>query len=136
MAQRVEAAGTVVTILVSEQDVGIIEYQPNPGPSPGMMHHHTRESWSAYVLEGSTRIRLDDDARELRPGDVVQVPRGRNFMWEEAAEGTRMLFVYTPGGFERYFVEIAELFGTGKPLPELLPRIVALSEKYGIERQS
>ena len=136
MAQRVEAAGNVATILVSTADVGIIEYQPKPGPAPGLMHHHTRESWSAYLLEGSTRIRLDDGARELRPGDVVHVPRGRNFMWDEAAEGTRLLFVYTPGGFERYFVEIAELLGTGKPLPELLPQIVALSETYGMERQS
>src|ERR1041385_9518679 len=136
MAQRVEVVGTVVTILVSAGDIGIIEYQPKPGPAPGMMHHHTRESWSAYVLEGRTQIRLDDETRELGPGDVVHVPRGRNFMWGEAAAGTRMLFVYTPGGFERYFLEVAELFGTGKPLPELLPRIVELSETYGIERQS
>ena|SRR5437764_5681946 len=138
--RRVEAGGNVVTILVSAEEsdgaVGIIEYQPKPGPTPGAPHHHTRESWSAFVLEGRARIRLEDSPRELRRGDVVHVPRGRAFQWEEAEEGTRMLFVYTPGGFERYFVEIAELFGTGRPFAELLPRIVALSEKYGIERQS
>jgi quercetin dioxygenase-like cupin family protein len=136
MAERVEAAGAVVTILLSESDVGIVEYQFKPGPQLGTPHHHTRESWSAYVLEGSARLRLDHAARELQRGDAVHMPAGRNFHWEEAAEGTRVLFVYTPGGFERYFVEIGKLFSSGKPLPELLPRIVALSESYGIERQS
>src|ERR1041384_1063357 len=135
MAQRVEAAGTIVTILVGEKDVGIVEYEPKPGPQPGMLHHHTRESWSAYVLEGSLHLRFEDGERELRRGDVVHVPAGRNFQWGEAEAGTRLLFVYTPGGFERYFVEIAELLASGKPLPELLPRIVELSERYGIERQ-
>ena len=134
--KRVEAAGTIVTILVNTADAGIIEYQPKPGPAPGMLHHHTRESWSAYVLAGSTRIRFADSERELRQGDAVHVPRGTAFQWGEAAEGTRLLFVYTPGGFENYFVEIAELFSRGKPFSELLPQIVALSEKYGIERQS
>jgi hypothetical protein len=37
--------------------------------------------------------------------------------------------VYTPGGFEHCFAEIAKLFATGKPLPELLPPIAALSER-------
>ena len=136
MARRVEAGGNVVTILLSERAIGIIEYQPKPGLAPGALHRHTRESWSAYVLEGSTRIRFADSATELRRGDVIYVPPGRAFQWEEAAEGTRMLFVYTPGGFEHYFEEIAELFGSKKPFPELMPRILELSEKYGIERQS
>ena len=136
MAQRIEAAGSVVTILVSANDVGILEYQPKPGPVPGVMHHHTRESWSAYVLEGSTSIRFADAERALRRGEVVHVPAGHDFQWGEAETGTRLLFVYTPGGFERYFVAIGELFATGKPLPELIPQIVALSETYGIQRKS
>ena len=51
---------------------------------------------------------------------------------------SRILFLYTPGGFEHYFVEMDELFkrNAGRPLAEMLPEIVALSEKYGIERQS
>jgi hypothetical protein len=136
MTERIEAAGSIITLLVSESDVGVVEYQPKSGPAPGAMHHHTRESWSAYVIEGFTSLRLENETRELRPGDVIHVDAGRNFQWVEAAEGTRLLFVYTPGGFERYFVEIGALFASGKPLPELVPHIVALSEKCGIERQS
>jgi len=142
MTRRVEAAGSVVTILITAADsegrVGVVEMQTAPGPMPSTMHWHTHEAWTAHILSGRIHIRFHDGERDLEAGDVIHVPPRRAFSWSNALAdaASRILFVYTPGGFEEYFVDIAELFGTGKPFAELLPHIVALSEKYGIERES
>jgi mannose-6-phosphate isomerase-like protein (cupin superfamily) len=142
MQRRIEAAGSVVTLLVTAEEsdgrAGVIEMTTAPGPMPSTMHWHTREAWTAHILEGCIRIRFDDGERDLQAGEVIHVPARRAFSWSNALvdRSSRILFVYTPGGFERYFLEIGELFASGKPFPELLPGIVALSEKYGIERQS
>ena len=141
MTRRIEVAGSIVTTLIGAEEsdgrVSVVELETPPGPMPGTMHWHTCEAWTAHVLAGRIHIRFEDGERDLEAGDVIHVPARRAFSWSNAiAEPSRLLFVYTPGGFEHYFVEIGELFRTGKPFAELLPHIVALSEKYGIERQS
>src|SRR5436190_14639441 len=140
--RRIEVAGSVITVHVTAADsegrVGVIEYLTAPGPMPPTMHWHTREAWTAYILAGRIHIRFADGERDVDTGDVVHVPPRRAFSWSNAVEGpSRILFVYTPGGFEQYFAGMADLFArnAGKPFAEVLPHILALSEKYGIERQ-
>src|SRR5436305_1997224 len=137
--RRIEVAGSVITYLVTAEEsdgrVGVIEYQAAPGPMPSTMHWHTREAWTAYILDGGIHIRFEDGERDLGAGDVVHVRPRRAFSWSNAhAEPSRLLFIYTPGGFEAYFNDVAAHFAAnaGKPFPELLPGILALSEKYGI----
>ena len=141
--RKIEVAGSVVSFLVTAEEsdgrVGVIEFQTAPGPMPSTMHWHTREAWTAHILEGRIHIRFADGERDVSAGEVVHVPPRRAFSWTNAMEGrSRILFLYTPGGFEHYFADMDALFrrNAGRPLQEMLPQIVALSEKYGIERQS
>src|SRR5689334_2500747 len=117
MTRRLEVAGSIVTTLVTAEEsdgrVGVVELQTPPGPMPGAMHWHTREAWTAYILEGRIHIRFEDGERDLHPGDSIHVPPRRAFTWVNALDTpSRILFVYTPGGFERYYGEVAEVFQT------------------------
>src|SRR5215468_10469770 len=143
MMRRIEVAGSIVTTLITAEEsdgcVGVVELQTPPGPMPGIMHWHTREAWTAHILAGRIHIRLEDGERELEPGDVIHVPPRRAFTWQNALDvPSRILFVYTPGGFERYFAEVHDVFARNpeRSVQELIPQILSVSEKYGIERES
>ena len=141
MTRRVEVGGSIVTTLItaaeSDGKVGVIELQTAPGPMPSVLHWHTREAWTAHVLAGRIHIRFGDGERDLDPGSVIHVEPRRAFSWTNALdEPSRILFVYTPGGFEQYFADVAEVFKSGRPLQELLPDILAVSARYGIEHDA
>jgi uncharacterized cupin superfamily protein len=141
MMRRIEVAGSIVTTLITAEEsdgrVGVIELETPPGPAPGAMHCHTREAWTAHILAGRIHIRFADEEKDLDAGAVIHVPPRRAFTWQNAlGVPSRILFVYTPGGFERYFADVGDVFArnSGKALTELIPEILAVSEKYGIER--
>ena len=128
------------TAAESDGRIGVVEYEVGPGfVAPSVLHWHTRESWTGYLLEGRLRFRFADGETEIGAGAVIHVPARCPFAWQNASadQPARILFMYTPGGFEEYFTDIAALFAAnpGKGVPELLPRILAISEKYGIERE-
>ena len=52
-----------------------------------------------------------------------------SFMWTAASVPARMIEIITPAGFERYFVELAELIATGSVSREAVD---ALGARYGL----
>lgn len=128
------------TAVESEGRVGVIDYVVGPGfVAPPVLHWHTRESWTGYLLEGTLRFRFAGGVSDVEAGSVIHVPVHCPFAWENATDqAARSLFVYTPGGFEAYFTEIAELFARnpGKTIKDLMSQVLATSEKYGIERET
>ena len=40
------------------------------------LHYHKRATELYYVLEGSGKVVLDDEEREVRPGTMVHIPAG------------------------------------------------------------
>jgi uncharacterized cupin superfamily protein len=138
-----EVGGSIVTTLITAAEsggqVGVIELQTAPGPMPSVLHWHTREAWTAHILAGRIHIRFADGEMDLEAGSVIHVEPRRAFAWSNAHDApSRILFVYTPSGFEQYFADVGDVFSRNadKPLPELLPQIVAVSAKYGIERDA
>ena len=127
------------TAAESDGRIGVIDYRAGPGfVAPSVLHWHTKESWTGYLFEGRLRFRFSDGATaEAGPGDVIHVPVRTPFAWENASadQPAHILFMYTPGGFENYFSDIADLFAAnpGKPVPDLLTQIMEIAAKYGIE---
>ncbi len=93
-------------------------------PAP---HLHRDVDEAVYGLEGTLTTMVDGRRHEVRPGDVVFVPRGSVHHHENLHAGTaRALVVLTPGSIgRRYFEEVAEAVNVpGKPDPARVREIM------------
>ncbi len=99
---------------------------------PGL-HMHTREDETFYVLEGAARLRIGERTITAPAGSTVFMPRGvpHNFC-NPFDEPLKLLGIVTPGGFERFFEDQAEIMKSmpegSRPDPAALQ---ALAGKYG-----
>ncbi len=126
----VAVAGVHIGFLASAEEalgaMGLVEYTAPagfPGP-PAHVHEHT---WDAYyILDGQLTIRFGDDRLELDPGEVALVPPGTVHGFSNALDRpARFLDVHAPGGFERYFRELAAAVADGPPNPAVIAGIAA-----------
>ena len=59
--------------LYDGEDCKVKRIVVNPGENPSyQMHHKRSEIWS--VISGTGIVRLEDEMREVQPGDIIQVP--------------------------------------------------------------
>lgn len=64
------------------------------------LHVHHREDESFWILEGGATFDVGDRTIPAHPGDYVFGPRHIPHRYTTGPEGCRMLFIFTPGGFE------------------------------------
>ena len=102
-------------------------------PEDGIpVHKHLNEEEIIYIQSGSGKFTLGEKVFQLNPGSVAFVPKG---VWHglsnNGTENIRMLFSFSPSGFENYFREIG--IPKGGNLSET-PKIdwPAVNKKYGI----
>lgn len=95
------------------------------------VHMHSREDELFIVLEGEYSFFADETWTDAPVGSVVYLPRGVPHTFRVTGEknGRHIVFT-TPGGFEKFFAEYAEVFSI--PGPPNFHRIRAISEKYGM----
>ena len=72
-----------------------------PPGAQAPLHVHHREDEGFYVLEGSVTLHVGDETIEARAGDFAFGPRDVPHRYDVGPDGCRMLFICTPGGFER-----------------------------------
>ena len=77
---------------------------PDAGP-PLHVHHTVDESF--YVLEGSYEFECGDEHIEAGPGWFVFLPHGVPHRYRAGPGGGRVLMLFSPGGTEDYFRDIA-----------------------------
>jgi len=100
-----------------------------PGPprliAPLHLHHSDDEAW--YVLEGTLRVRVDEQEVEAQAGSAVFVPRGtKHTYWNPGPEPVRYLLVMTSN--------IYRLIQAIHAMPERTPAAVrAVFAKYDSE---
>jgi quercetin dioxygenase-like cupin family protein len=93
-------------------------------------HVHTREDEFSIVTEGAIGFRSGSDEVTLEAGGYIVKPRGElHTMWNAGPSPARMIEVITPSGFERFFLELAEIFESGPPEPDALQ---SLAGSYGL----
>ncbi len=111
-----------VTIKVDKQNKGVETMSlltEDIVPGDGIpVHKHGGEEELIYIEKGKGILTFDDDEFEVSPGWMSIVPRG---VWHglrnESEQMLRMVFGYSPAGFEGYFRAIG--VRPGEPWKEL-----------------
>lgn len=95
------------------------------------LHIHRNEDETIYVIEGSYKLRVDDDITDARPGQIAHFPRGVPHSYSNAGDTTgRLMIMTTPGGYEAFFRDVDALCRTGMPATE---QVVAVGAKHRLE---
>jgi quercetin dioxygenase-like cupin family protein len=114
--------------LGGEQTGGQVAIVEHPFP-PGALvppHVHTREDEFSIVTAGAIGFRSGSDEVVLEAGGYISKPRGElHTMWNAGPVEARMIEIITPAGFERFFLELAEMFEAGPPDPAVLAQLAA-----------
>ena len=60
-------------------------------------HYHIRTEEIYYITQGQGRIRIDEETREVSPGDAIAIPPGRRHkLWNTGNEPLRLLCACAP----------------------------------------
>ena len=111
--------------------MGVFELTVPPGSNVPPPHSHTHNEECVYVLEGTLRYSVDDDTRDLRPGDWMRTPRGSVHGFSNPHdERARALIVLTPDIGAQYFRDVANVVSTGGP-PDRT-QLLAVMARYGL----
>lgn len=83
--------------------------------SPGRkmrVHKHLNNDELIFIHGGEGTLTLDEETVEVKTGDIVFVPRGTwHGLDNTGKEVLKMVFQYSPAGFEEYFIENGTLVG-------------------------
>jgi mannose-6-phosphate isomerase-like protein (cupin superfamily) len=115
----------------------LVEFRVAPRfAAPAVLHHHTREDWAAYVVEGEVTFVFSEREVRASAGATVFVPAGADFTWRnDREEPARYLAIYAPAGFEQFFPDLAGAVAAGgrAPTPEVMRQVIPpLWAKYDI----
>lgn len=140
--QAIWMLGGRYTVRVSGEDSGgeltvmDMELPVGSGPPP---HTHSGGE-TVYIAEGTVRYHIAEQTFDAGAGDVIHIPAGtvENF---EPTSKARVIITYTPGGIDKYFLEVGEpapeagLPPTpeGPPSPEFLERMATVGARYGLK---
>src|SRR5918998_1000464 len=88
-----------VRIRQRSADALLVEGRWGPDGDPPPKHFHPDQDERFEVLEGVLTARVDGELRELRLGDVLEVPRGSvHQMWNASEQPVRALWRTAPAG--------------------------------------
>jgi quercetin dioxygenase-like cupin family protein len=117
--------------VASGAGLGMFELRVPPGARVPPAHSHSANEEIVYVLEGTLRYSVDDETRDLKPGERMYTPRGSVHAFSNPHDRTaRALIVLTPDIGLQYFREIAEVADApGGPNPAKMIEVMA---RYGL----
>ena len=110
---------------------GLIEHViPAGDESPWHVHHAEDEAF--YVVEGRMIFLCGDQKVQAGPGTFVYGPREIPHGFRvDGTEPARLLLQCTPGGFERFVIEMSE--PTPPTGPPNMERLMSLAAEYDNE---
>ena len=117
MSEVFELGPTRLRVIAATAEATVIEGELQPGGG-STWHTHTLEDETIVVVEG-TLVVNDGDRREVDAGEAHVLRRGvRHAFANETDALTRVYFVCTPGGLERFFRDLV----SGTPPDEAAER--------------
>ncbi len=138
--ESVWLVGERITVKLASEDTGgvyaLVEEitPPQGGPPP---HANRDEDVALYVMEGEVEFLLGEETIPAGTGSCVYAPRGTLHTFKNVGTSpSRVLVFFSPGGFEKFFLEAGEPAPEGSSPPEGEPdvgRLVEIGQKYGLE---
>ncbi|KWX01467.1 Cupin 2 [Carbonactinospora thermoautotrophica] len=102
---------------------------PGSGPPP---HVHADSDEAYYILSGRFEVLDGDRTLVAKPGDFVYIPRNTLHRFKNVGvDAARLLFLFTPAGFERLFFEVGQPARPGEPAPLVGPDDVRKAAEVG-----
>jgi quercetin dioxygenase-like cupin family protein len=116
---------------VSGAGMGMFELTVEAGARVPPAHSHSRNEEIVYVLEGVLRYTVDNETRDLKPGERMYTPRGSVHAFSNPYDTTaRALIILTPDIGAQYFRDVAEAVGgLGGPNPAKMAEVMT---RYGL----
>jgi mannose-6-phosphate isomerase-like protein (cupin superfamily) len=109
----------------------MVEHPIPPRTLAAPVHKHSNEDEYSYVIEGRMGALLGDDVIYAEVGDLAFKPRNQwHTFWNPDDRPCRILEIISPGGFERYFDELAAVMVSPGFEP---PQLAELGARYGLE---
>lgn len=111
--------------------LGVFEMKVPAGAHVPPPHSHSNNEECVYVLEGVLRYSVDDEARDLKPGDWMSTPRGSVHQFSNPGSATvRTLVMLTPDIGEQYFLDVGAVANAGGP-PDRA-KLIEVMTRYGL----
>ncbi len=117
--------------------MSIIEITEPPG-MVGPLHVHHREDEGFWILEGDATFEVGGTTIEAHAGDYVYGPRNIPHRYSVGPAGCRLLFIFTPGGFENLIIAMSKPAATRTLPPPSAEepdweQVAAIASAYGNE---
>lgn len=78
-------------------------------------HYHVRTEEIYYITHGQGRIRIEDEERQVGPGDAIAIPPGqRHQLWNNGNEPLRLLCCCAPA-YEHDDTVLVEFTAAARP---------------------
>ena len=126
--------GATYNVLLSKDEtggtVGLFENicPPKFGPP---IHLHHGEDETLYVLSGEIRVWVEGEETTLSAGQSAYISRGTQHAFRVIGdEPCHFLAFITPGGFENFFMEMAN--GDIEPMRDM-DRMMPIAKSYNLE---
>lgn len=111
--------------------LGVFELTVPPGAIVPTPHSHTNNEECVYVLEGTLRYSVDQESRDLKPGDWMSTPRGSvHHFINKSSETARALIMLTPDIGQQYFLDVGAVANAGGP-PDRV-KLQEVMSRYGL----
>jgi quercetin dioxygenase-like cupin family protein len=111
--------------------LGVFELTVPPGSNVPPPHSHTNNEECVYVLAGVLRYSVDGVARDLKPGEWMQTPRGSVHGFSNPhPETARALIIMSPDIGAQYFRDVAAVANAGGPPDKA--KLLQVMSRYGL----
>ncbi|MEO8242734.1 MAG: cupin domain-containing protein [bacterium] len=127
-APMIHPGGGAQEVLATKAQTGgvfgiVTTVDPAGSGSPVVIQNNYVEMW--YVLEGTYEFNVAGKIYEGGPGTFVAVDKGQPHQFTTKTPG-KMLMIYSPGGFEQFFMDWDK---QGLPMG---PELGKLEASYGV----
>ena len=96
MADAPDRSGYFGRTALDSRDLGVSLWTYGPGARSAMAHSHKEQEEAYVVAEGSGRVLLDDEIRDLKQWDVVRVSPEVSRAFEGGPSGMTVIAVGGP----------------------------------------
>jgi len=111
--------------------LGLFEMTIPPSAHVPPPHSHSHNEECVYVLEGVLRYTVNDDTRDLQPGEWMSTPRGAVHAFSNpATETARALVMLTPDIGAQFFRDVGIVANAGGP-PDRA-KLLEVMARYGL----